>query len=54
MNYQRYPNEAERSGTVKRLTRSIGLLAMLIIVAVLLTGCAAGTERFSAEHPAGF
>jgi hypothetical protein len=54
MNYRRYPNEAERSGTVKRLTRSIGLLAMLMIVVVLLTGCAAGTERFSAEQPASF
>jgi hypothetical protein len=39
---------------VKQLTRSIGLLAMLIIVAVLLIGCAAGTERFSAEQPASF
>lgn len=39
---------------MSRLTKSIGLLATLAVGLVLLGGCAAGTERFSAEQPAGF
>ena len=39
---------------MKRLTRALCLSATLLAIAVLLNGCAAGTERFSAEQPAGF
>ncbi len=35
---------------MKRSTMTLGLLA----IAVLVAGCAAGTERFSADQPAGF
>ena len=36
---------------MKRLTRTLCLLA---VIAVLVTGCAAGSARFSADQPAGF
>lgn len=36
---------------MKRLMR---ILCPLAVIAVLLTGCAAGTEKFSADQPAGF
>lgn len=39
---------------MKRLTRFVAVLAVLMMVAALFSGCAAGTERFSAEQPAGF
>ena len=36
---------------MKRLMRALCLLA---VIAVLVTGCEAGTARFSADQPAGF
>lgn len=39
---------------MKRLTRSVAELTVLTMVAVLFSGCVAGTEQFSAEQPAGF
>lgn len=36
---------------MKGLTR---ILCLLVLVAILMSGCAAGTARFSAEQPAGF
>ena len=41
----------ERSKSMKGLTR---ILCLLVLVAILMSGCAAGTARFSAEQPAGF
>jgi len=41
----------ERSSAMKR---SMWALCLLMVVAVLMTGCAAGTARFSADQPAGF
>ena len=39
---------------MKRLTKSVCILALLAIAAVMLIGCAAGTDRFSADQPGGF
>lgn len=39
---------------MKRLTKTVCLLAMMVAITLCLAGCAAGTERFSADEPAGF
>ena len=39
---------------MKRLTRVLCLLGILVTIVVVVTGCAAGTGRFSADQPAGF
>lgn len=44
----------ERNSAMGRLTKHIYLLVMLVAVVVLVSGCAAGTGRFSANQPAGF
>jgi hypothetical protein len=41
----------ERSVDMKRL---MWALCLLVVIAVLMTGCAAGSARFSADRPAGF
>ena len=39
---------------MKRLTKALCLLAILAAIVVVVAGCAAGTDRFSADQPAGF
>lgn len=39
---------------MRRSTKSPWLLVMLAVTAICMAGCAAGTERFSADKPAGF
>ena len=39
---------------MNRSIKILCVLAMLAAVATLMAGCAAGTQRYSTDHPAGF